>query len=226
MPGEALKSSTASRKPKNRGTAKKLTPKQARFIDEYLLDFNATQAAIRAGFPPAGAHVQAHRLLSDIKVFEEVERRKQRVATKFEVTREMIIAEQMKIGFANMGDYARIHGDALVTDFSKTTRDQLAAVQEITTEVYMEGKGEDAQPVKKIKFKLADKGRALEYLGRQFGLSNVNVKIEHSVAPLDLTSMSDEDLDQLEAAALLLENAGAPVIEGEFSETPKEGSDG
>ena len=45
-----------------------LTPKQARFVEEYLIDLNGKQAAIRAGYSPGTAEVQASRLLRNAKV--------------------------------------------------------------------------------------------------------------------------------------------------------------
>ncbi len=45
-----------------------LTPKQSAFVDEYLLDLNGTQAAVRAGYAKKNAHVTAARLLSNAKV--------------------------------------------------------------------------------------------------------------------------------------------------------------
>jgi len=50
-----------------------MTPKQQRFVREYLTDFNATRAAIRAGYSPKGASVQGARLLANAKVQAEVE---------------------------------------------------------------------------------------------------------------------------------------------------------
>ncbi len=45
-----------------------LTPKQARFVEEYLVDLNATQAAIRAGYSPKTAYSQGERLLKNVEV--------------------------------------------------------------------------------------------------------------------------------------------------------------
>ena len=50
----------------------KLTEKQKRFCDEYLIDLNATQAAIRAGYSPRTAEQAASRLLSFVKVQDEI----------------------------------------------------------------------------------------------------------------------------------------------------------
>ena len=53
----------------------KLTPKQIRFVDEYLIDFNASRAAIAAGYSSSGAKVQGSRLLTNVNVRRLVERR-------------------------------------------------------------------------------------------------------------------------------------------------------
>lgn len=45
-----------------------LTARQAQFVDEYLIDLNATQAAIRAGYSERGADVAGHRLLADARI--------------------------------------------------------------------------------------------------------------------------------------------------------------
>lgn len=49
-----------------------LTDKQKRFCDEYLIDLNATQAAIRAGYSPKTAEQTASRLLRNVKVQEYI----------------------------------------------------------------------------------------------------------------------------------------------------------
>lgn len=51
-----------------------MTAKQKRFCDEYMIDLNATQAAIRAGYSPKTACEQASRLLANVKVQDEIAR--------------------------------------------------------------------------------------------------------------------------------------------------------
>ncbi len=53
-------------------TAKPLTERQEVFCREYLLDPNATRAAISAGYAPGSAHVQAHRMLTNDKVIDRI----------------------------------------------------------------------------------------------------------------------------------------------------------
>ena len=55
-------------------SASKLTQKQAAFVQEYLVDLNATAAAKRAGYSPNGAEVAGHRLLRNVKVAAEIDK--------------------------------------------------------------------------------------------------------------------------------------------------------
>ena len=71
------------------GTA--LSPKQLRFVDEYLVDHNGTQAATRAGYGPSGARVAAYRLLSNVAISSLIESRRQADATRLSITRENVL---------------------------------------------------------------------------------------------------------------------------------------
>ena len=82
-----------------------LNAKQARFVDEYLKDLNAKQAAIRAGYSPHTAEVQGSRLLSHAKVGRiigrRIEERKQRVTVKADE-----VVERLRIhAFGRMAHY-------------------------------------------------------------------------------------------------------------------------
>lgn len=68
-----------------------LTARQARFIEEFLVDANGTQAAIRAGTAPAGAHVWASRALRDPKVATELKRRQATVSARLSIERENVL---------------------------------------------------------------------------------------------------------------------------------------
>jgi phage terminase small subunit len=155
-----------------------LNDKQKRFVAEYLIDLNATQAAIRAGYSAKTAHVQGSRLLSDVRVSALLTEKQTKLADKLEVTAERVIRELALIGFANMLDYITTtdSGEAFV-DLSKLTREQAAAITEVTSEVYMEGKGDEATPVKRTKFKLSDERAALVDLGKHLGLFKQEIEV-------------------------------------------------
>lgn len=81
---------TRNAKPKaKRGSC--LNPKQARFVEEYLVDLNGKQAAIRAGYAPGSAEVAASRLLTVDKVRAEVETRKKARTQKLDLTVERVL---------------------------------------------------------------------------------------------------------------------------------------
>lgn len=158
--------------------------KQRRFVEEYLVDLNATAAAKRAGYTDSGAFQQGYRLLKNVEVAEAIAKAQERLAKKFEVKAERIIEELAKIGFANMQDYMIVgaNGDP-VLNWAALTRDQAAALVEVTVDTYTEGKGDDAERVKRVKFKLADKRAALVDLGKHLGLfeekSRIDVNVTH-----------------------------------------------
>lgn len=72
---------------------KPLSPKQARFVQEFLKDNNATQAAIRAGYSDGGAKQQGSRLLTYANVAAAISKGQKRVAKKAEITTESLAAE-------------------------------------------------------------------------------------------------------------------------------------
>lgn len=75
---------------------RKLTPKQAAFVREYLIDLNATQAAKRAGYSPATSNEQGARLLANASVKAAIEAAQNVRASKVELTAEMVLAGLLK----------------------------------------------------------------------------------------------------------------------------------
>lgn len=95
----------------------------------------------------------------------------ERAIEKLAVTKENVLAELAKIGFANMLDYVQptAEGDVVV-DLSALDRDKAAAVQEVIIDTYQDGRGENSRDVKRVRFKLADKRAALVDLGKHLGM--------------------------------------------------------
>lgn len=147
-----------------------LTEKKKRFAQEYVVDLNGTAAAIRAKYPERSARSRASKLLAEPEVQAYVQDLQAEKAKRCEISADKVLSELAKIGFANMADYIQVSGANIFVDLSKMTRDQAAAVSEITVEEYMEGRGEAAREVKRTKFKLSDKRAALCDLGKHLGL--------------------------------------------------------
>jgi len=78
-----------------------MTPKQQRFVREYLVDFNATRAAVRAGYSAKCASVQGARLLANAKVHAEIERLAKEQDGELDLSNERILAKLAEIGFSD-----------------------------------------------------------------------------------------------------------------------------
>lgn len=148
-----------------------MTTKQQRFVEEYLIDLNATQAAIRAGHSKRRASEIGYQLLQKTTVQQAIELAKKERSERTQITVDRVLEELAKIGFANMQDYMKVgqNGDPYV-DLSKVTRDQAAAISEVTVEDFMDGRGEDAREVRRVRFKLSDKRAALVDIGKHLGM--------------------------------------------------------
>ena len=151
----------------------RFTAKQQRFIEEYLIDYNGTKAARRAGFAPDYAQQQASQMLKMPHIKAEVEKRTKEFAENSFITKERVVSELAKIAFANMYDYMSItnNGDPVV-DLSDLDRIEASAIQEFTVDDYVEGRGEEGRDVKRVKIKLYDKRAALNDLGKHLGIFN------------------------------------------------------
>lgn len=166
-----------------------LTPRQRRFAEEYIIDLNGKQAAIRTGYSAKTSEAQASRLLRDVNVSRVVAKLQAKASEDAGITAAEVIRELAKLAKSNMMDYIAIgaNGDPYF-DFSGLTREQAASIQELVVDDYVDGRGEDARDVKRIKFRLADKKGALDTLAKHFGL--LKDQVEHS-GKVDVTTPAD-----------------------------------
>lgn len=171
-----------------------MTPKQEQFVREYLIDLNATQAAIRAGYSKPTAEVTGSKLLRNAKVAAEVAKAKGERAEKTQVTAQMVLDELKLIAFARTGDYIRISpdGDPYI-DLSTCTPDQLAAISEVTCEDFVDRRGEDARTVRKVKVKFHDKKGALVDFMRHLGM--FTDKVDHTTGGQPFKALIGVDID-------------------------------
>ena len=99
-------------------------------------------------------------------------------ADKLDLSAEKVLSELSSMGFCNMLDYIKTteEGDAYV-DLSNLTREQSSAIQEVTVDAYVEGKGKHARKVKRTRLKLVDKIRSLELLGKHLKLFTERIDV-------------------------------------------------
>jgi phage terminase small subunit len=155
---------------RERGLKSKAQLRYELFAKEYVLDLNGTRAAIAAGYSKKTAEITASKLLRKAKVQELIQGLIEERAKRLDLNADRILGELCRMGFANMLDYVSVQNGSVYVDLSKMTREQAAAVQEITVDEYTEGRGEQAREVKRTRFKLTDKRGSLELLGRYLKL--------------------------------------------------------
>ena len=150
-----------------------LRSKQAAFVEEYLIDFNGTQAAIRAGYSVKTARKTASENLTKPDIIDALALRRSEIAEANDVTPEKVAAEYVLMGFADIGDYVEWNPDGItLTPSSELAEGATRAVSEIT-----EVRTKDGVT---IKFKLHDKKGALDSLCRQMGW-NAPAKVDATV---------------------------------------------
>lgn len=157
----------------------KLNDRQMRFCDEYLIDLNATQAAIRAGYTEKYAHTNVTKLLQNTTIKEEIQKRQKARLERTEITQDMVLRELAIIAFSNAADYAAVvEKDAVVDGVPVLDEDgnpvKYRTVEPVLTSSLTEAQKKALSVIKKgrdgFEVKPYDKIRALELLGKHLGM--------------------------------------------------------
>lgn len=161
-----------------------LTAKQRRFVEEYLVDLNATQAAIRAGYSEKTAGQIGDENLKKPQIAAAVQEAQAARSARTEITQDMVLRELAKIGFADIRKVVRwsntelqtVEGDdgpmtvayhgLMLTSADEIDDDTAAAISEIS------------QGKEGLKVKFHDKKGALVDIGRHLGM--FKERVEHS----------------------------------------------
>ncbi len=140
-----------------------LTPKQERFALEWLIDFNATQAAVRAGYSPRTANEQGARLLAKASVQALVAKQRDKFMRKADVSKERVIEEYRRIAFAEPRAVMTWGPSGVILkESSELTEDEAAAVAEVAEVPTREGVA--------VRIKMHSKTEALKALAQHLGL--------------------------------------------------------
>ncbi|MDP3552641.1 terminase small subunit [Methylocystis sp.] len=150
----------------------KLTPKQAAFVENYLLDLNATQAAIRAGYSKRTANEQAARLLANVSVAAAIAEAMRLRAERNDVSADRVLRELARIAFFDVGKAFTPEGTLKpLSEMDEDTRRAIAGLE--VSALYEDG--EQIGALSKIK--LGDKIRALDLIGRHLGMLDSKITV-------------------------------------------------
>jgi phage terminase small subunit len=138
-----------------------LSQKQARFVEEYLVDLNGSAAAVRAGYSPHTARSLGNRLLTYVDVQAAIAEAVRRRSERTEVTQDRVLLELARIGFFDARHLFAESGDLLPPDAWPDDVAAMVAAVEVTT-----SQGQDGQQITLKKVRLWDKPRNLELLGK------------------------------------------------------------
>lgn len=156
----------------------KLTPKQQRFVEEYLLDLNGTQAAIRAGYSEKGARTEAARLLANADISQAIAEKRAELSKKTALDAEWVLRNLQRVA-------ERAMQQEPVMEFNYQTRSM--------------------EPTGEYQFDSSGANRALELVGKHLGMftDKHDVTLRKSIS-----EMTDEELEAVIAEVETREGTG------------------
>lgn len=171
----------------------KLTDKQELFAREFIVDLNATQAAIRAGYSAKTAQEQSSRLLSNVMVQARVSELKAERNERNEIDADYVLRRLVEIDQMDVLDILNSNGDLKpVAEWPKLWRTTLSGLDIIA----IAGNGDTAALLKKIKW--PDKVKNLELLGKHISVQAFKEQVEqkvtatHNIMPIPSCTSVDE----------------------------------
>lgn len=170
-----------------------MNPGRERFCREYVIDLNATQAYIRAGYSTKGAAQSAERLLRNADVKRRVAELQEGIEKRAMVDADWVISELVKIAKADIRKFYNPDGSLKkIVELDDECAAALSGAEAVEL-------GESGAMLRKIK--RWDRPKALELLGKHFGLWPQ--KVEHNINWLDGLSADDLRIvrDLLQAVA-------------------------
>lgn len=166
-----------------------LTAKQQKFAEEYIVDLNATQAAIRAGYSEKTAKSIGQENLTKPDLQEYIQQLMDERSKRTQITADMVLREYAKIGFSNITDYLKVAEQEVNTDAGPM---MIKTVDIFETDNIDRSKLDAIAEIKQtrdgIALKLHDKKGALDSIARHLGM--FKDRVEHS-GSLGVTIVDD-----------------------------------
>ncbi|MDQ1196697.1 terminase small subunit [Agrobacterium sp. SORGH_AS 787] len=159
-----------------------LTPRQQAFVEEYLVDLNASQAAIRAGYSCKTAKVLGSILLKKVQVMEAVEQAKRERSERTQIHADWLLSRLAEEALADIADlYDENGGLKPVDQWPLIWRQGLVAAVEVKE--LFEGRGESREAIGRVsQVKLSDRIKRLELIGKHIDVQAFREKVEVEVS--------------------------------------------
>lgn len=160
-----------------------MSDKQAAFVREYLVDLNATQAAIRAGYSEATASQQGARLLANVKIAEAIRAAMDERAERVQIQSDDVLAELRALVRSNVKHFViDDSGDVDLADGAPD--DAFRAVASIKHKIRTDA---DKSVTREVELKLWDKNSAIDKAMRHLGIFKDKLDLTSDSKPLRFT---------------------------------------
>jgi phage terminase small subunit len=201
-----------------------------KFCDEYLVDLNATQAAVRAGYTAKYANTNAFKLLQNTAIKEYIQKRQRDRMERTEITQDFVLKELVEMASVNATDYARIveknatmqvEGVEIQLYDAEGNPVKYRTVEPILTEELTEVQKKALRVIKKgrdgFEIQPYDKLKILELLGRHLGMWDKKTEMdnEEQRARIEKTKAETSRIKGEEAGADAQDDGFLEALRGE-----------
>jgi len=159
-----------------------LTAKCELFCLEYCLDWNATRAAIKAGYSKKTARSQANRLLTIVDIKKRIRELRANLAETAGISALKVLKEHEKIAFSNIGDLRE--GWINLKQFEDLTPEQKACIQEVSSKTEKKTINGIVIDEESVRIKLYDKQKALDAISKMLGFNEpekIDIELKGSI---------------------------------------------
>ena len=170
---------------------RKLTDKQKLFVQEYLVDLNATRAAARAGYSAKTSEQLGHQLLKKAWVRDAIQVAMDQRSAKIEITSDAVLQELAKLAFVDIRELFDDHGRLLPPHQLPDNIAPAISSVEVTTSRIPDGEAADVEHTSKIR--LWDKKGSLELLGKHLKL--FADRVEHDIKTVSVRDFTGSGPD-------------------------------
>lgn len=173
----------------------KLTTKQQRFVEEYQLDGNATQAAIRAGYSKKTAHRSGAQNMQKREIQAALMELTKRRSERTGIDADWLLTRLADEATADLNDLYQENGQIKpIAEWPDIWRQGLVQGIEVET---LGREGEDAIIARVTKIKVSDRIKRLELIGKHIDVQAFQDRVQHDLATVDFKDLTGAPADSV-----------------------------